>query len=107
MKLNEYQQESLLTLQPGADLLYVYAKLMIEASESTQIIFKHVYHNAPLDKDKVIEEMGDTLYYLSVAASLLGYSLEDVALSNVAKIRKRHGMSYNAAFYKGLTSDNS
>ena len=93
--LDDYQAAAVMTLQPDADILYVAGKLMIEASEVAQEVFKHVYHDKTLDTDKLLEEMGDTLYYIAALCHLLGWNLGTIAEMNIAKLRDRHGEVYN------------
>ena len=44
------------------------------------------------DKDKIIQALGDSLWYLTNAASDLGVSLEIIAQSNIDKINYKHRM---------------
>jgi len=39
---------------------------------------------------KILYEMGDCLWYLSRLANHLGTDLEEIALSNLIKLKKRH-----------------
>ena len=41
------------------------------------------------DSRDMAKELGDVLWYLSVAASDLGYTLEEIAEMNIDKLRKR------------------
>lgn len=43
-----------------------------------------------LDREAVKKEMGDVLWYLASLATDLGFTLEDVALTNIEKITKRN-----------------
>ena len=40
MELATYQKEALKTLQPSADAMYVFTKLIIEASEAARLAFQ-------------------------------------------------------------------
>lgn len=70
-----------------------------EAGEVADLIKKWAFHGKPLDQDKLVKEMGDVLWYLSVLAARRGISLEDVARANIAKLRARYpkGFSHAAA----------
>ncbi len=49
--------------------------------------------NYIIDDDYLIsikKELGDVLWYLSTLSNNLGITLEDVALTNLKKIQKRH-----------------
>ena len=97
----EYQQEAAKTRQPSCDLTYLLGKLQIEAGEAFQIWLKHVYHNKPMDRAALIDELSDVFWYLANSADLLGVTLSDIASTNIHKLRARHGDSYNAAHYTG------
>lgn len=57
---------------------------------------KALFHDKPLDRERLQKELGDVLWYLAVAARELGYDLEDVARVNIAKLRQRHGESFKS-----------
>lgn len=61
-----------------------------EAGEVADIVKKHVYHGHDLDKQHLIEELGDTLWYISIIAASVGVSLSDVATQNVEKLVRRY-----------------
>lgn len=61
-----------------------------EAGEIAEHI-KHVrFHGKALDRDHMILELGDLLWYLAETATGLGLTLEEVAARNVAKLRARY-----------------
>jgi NTP pyrophosphatase (non-canonical NTP hydrolase) len=61
-----------------------------ESGECADIIKKHLYHNHPLDRDKVIKELGDVLWYVAIMAKEIGVELSEVAEKNIAKLRARY-----------------
>lgn len=68
-----------------------------EAGEVADLVKKHVGHGHELDTTKVIDEIGDVLWYVSEMASALGCPLEDVALINEKKLRKRYPKGFSSA----------
>jgi len=99
VSLNDYQSMAVATAKPGLDMVYLTGKLVCEAGEASQMALKHAYHGRPMDYDQLAEELGDALWYIAVAARLMGLSLESVAMLNFQKLNERHGLSYNAAHY--------
>jgi NTP pyrophosphatase (non-canonical NTP hydrolase) len=99
MQMYEYELEAIKTRQPTADLMYMLGKIPVEGAEAFQHLLKHIYHDKPLDTDAIVDELGDVLWYVANAASMLGVTLEVVAEGNVAKLRQRHGETYNPAHY--------
>ena len=94
MNLDDYQQLAARTL--GRDrtheqqLANAALGLTGEAGETAEIIKKHLFHATPLDQDALIKELGDCLWYIGAFATVLGVSLDDIALRNVDKLRKRY-----------------
>lgn len=100
MQMYEYQLEACKTRNDNADLLYLTGKLASEGGEALQLVLKQRYHGKPLAVGELIEELGDSLWYIANAADMLGVTLEDLAQRNIAKLRQRHGESYNPAHYQ-------
>jgi len=51
--------------------------------------FKKYLRGDKLDRHNIALELGDLLYYLTAAANVIGYSLDDVAKLNIDKLSKR------------------
>ena len=99
MTFDEYQQEAKRTRGEQCDKAYLAAKLTIEAAEAAQPVIKEHYHGKLLDRNELVDELGDVLWYLAVLAEEYGINLSFVVAYNVMKLRKRHGDTYNAAHY--------
>lgn len=61
-----------------------------EAGEAADLIKKHLFHGHELDKEALVKELGDVLWYVALAADLIGVKLADIMLLNVAKLRARY-----------------
>lgn len=61
-----------------------------EAGESAEVVKKHIFHGIPLDKDKLIKELGDVRWYLEVLCMAVGTGLKEVERLNVDKLQKRY-----------------
>ena len=65
-----------------------------EAGELLDAIKKNWIYNKPLDRDNVLEELGDLRFYMQALQNIMGFSDQDVLQANANKLAKR---------YKGLT----
>ena len=94
MDFNEYQAETRRTRgnQDHDSGAFVCAALgaVGESAEISEHAKKVIFHGHAFDPDKVIEEVGDTLWYLAWLAELAGVTLAEVAERNLAKLRARY-----------------
>lgn len=67
-----------------------------EAGEVLDLFKKFWYQGHEPDDVKVVEELGDVLYYAAMAAAALGVPLSDVANANVVKLRERYPEGFSA-----------
>ncbi len=98
MKFEEYQSEASKTaLYPRrlSNLEYPTLGLAGEAGEVANIVKKIQRDHAGVITDetrgKLLDELGDVLWYISACADELGLTLTEVAEYNVDKLMKRHG----------------
>lgn len=70
-----------------------------EAGEVVDIIKKVLHHKKPLDREKLIEEMGDVRWYLEYLAASIDTTMEEIEQVNIDKLLKRYpdGFSTEAA----------
>lgn len=61
-----------------------------EAGEFLSIIQDIVYYGKPLDKVKIIKELGDLLWYVNQACSALEIDIEVLKKTNIAKLQGRY-----------------
>ena len=94
MNLNEYQNLSKRTMPKHDDLSGKLANYGLgvagEAGEVADHIKKVVFHKHKLDKEEVEKELGDVLHYVSGIAYLLDIELNDVAITNLKKLKARY-----------------
>lgn len=90
-------------------LLHSALGMCTEAGEFTDVIKKHIYYGKGLDRVNLIEELGDLMWYIAVAADTLDITLEEVMLRNNKKLaaRYKHGFSKNDAENRDLTKERS
>jgi NTP pyrophosphatase (non-canonical NTP hydrolase) len=71
-----------------------------EAGEFYGKVKKLVYHRHEAThelKARMVEELGDALWYLDRCAQRIGVTLEEVAAGNIAKLRERYPDGYSHA----------
>lgn len=100
MTLDEYQRGALRTAAypEEARMLYPALKLAGEAGEVTEKLGKLMRDegwlpNEPLSaaqRDALVKELGDVLWYVAVLAHDLGVSLETVGATNLEKLASRY-----------------
>ena len=94
MTLDDYQRAALRTVNPALDphgrLMDAAAGLAEEAGEVLGLIRKREYQQRAVARDRLVEELGDVLWCLAVAADTLDIALSEVAAANVEKLRRRH-----------------
>lgn len=61
-----------------------------EAGECIDILKKVEFQGHPFDREKMLEELGDVLWYVAQTATGLGVPLEDIALRNIDKLKARY-----------------
>lgn len=67
-----------------------------EAGELLDAIKKHTIYQKPLDRENVIEELGDIEFYLRGLRDSLGITRDETLEANIVKLQKRyHGGSYS------------
>lgn len=97
MGLDEYQRLAMRTHQPGELRLPCYALGVAgEAGEVADMVKKHLGHGHELDRDKLIKELGDVLWYVAGLAHLFDVSLSTVAEANVHKLEKRYPNGFSS-----------
>lgn len=94
MELNEYQhlaqRTAGLTVTKSAKLENGILGMCGESGECADILKKYFYQGHELDRDKLMDEVGDVLWYVAETAAGLGLTLEKIAEHNISKLMKRY-----------------
>ena len=99
INFNQYQKEAFdLISEDGRKDMVLNGVLGLagESGECCDIVKKNRFQGHELNKEHLIEELGDVMWYIAEAASGLGVTLEEVAQYNLDKLHKRyHGNHFN------------
>ncbi len=100
MTINEYQNLAMVTKNPelsGRELLINSVMgLCGESGEVIDLVKKHVSHGHPLNREKLIDELGDVAWYLAECATVLEVPLEDILARNIEKLKKRYPEGFSS-----------
>jgi NTP pyrophosphatase (non-canonical NTP hydrolase) len=94
MDFETFRRDVLRTMRPELgerDRLLVGALgLCGEAGEVAENLKKALYHDHPMDKLALRNELGDVLWYWAVLCDTLGFTIDEVIEANVEKRRVRY-----------------
>lgn len=99
MNMHEYQHAALRTAASTPDrpeLAVLALGVAGEAGEVADLVKKHIGHGHTLDREKVVKELGDVLWYIAVLANQVGATLETVAQANIEKLAKRYPEGFSS-----------
>ena len=105
MKVNEYQELAMRTLNPKLTendimkkdaLIISMMGLCGESGEAIDIVKKWLAQGHELDRAHLIEELGDVAWYLAEAATALDITLEEILQANIDKLKKRYPEGFDS-----------
>lgn len=108
MNFQEYQELSARTANDHEYKLANYGLgIAGEAGEVADLIKKAIFHGHSIKTTEVKKELGDVLWYLSQIASSAGLTLEEIAIANIEKLKKRfpNGFSVEDSIKRVDTED--
>lgn len=68
-----------------------------EAGECIDLVKKAMFQGHKLDREKLIDELGDVLWYAAQLATGLDIPLGEVALRNINKLKERYPDGFDSA----------
>ncbi|RAT01373.1 hypothetical protein A6E27_22845 [Bacillus cereus] len=122
-ELNDYQRKALRTWNKDQPqemrLLNAGAGLCGESGEVIDMLKKAIHHGhgfvesdsdrgtKKINKHEIAKELGDIMFYVSVAADEIDYSLQEIAEININKLAKRYpeGFSVEASINRVDTKE--
>jgi len=105
MNANVYQELAARTLIDEPDSEYSPEQIMLvwnaiglagEAGEVAEHVKKGVFHQHGIDREKMIKELGDVMWYVAALCTKLDVELGDVMDRNIDKLLMRYPDGYNA-----------
>ncbi len=94
MTPNEYQRLAMTTINKELSdrdaLINGVMGLCGESGEVIDLVKKHISHGHELNREKLIDELGDVAWYIARIADVIGVELEDILEHNIEKLRKRY-----------------
>jgi NTP pyrophosphatase (non-canonical NTP hydrolase) len=88
-------------LTPAESLGSAFLGLVCEAGEAGDIIKKYLYQGQPLDREKLLRELGDVRFYLEWCCQLLRTSVPEIEELNIEKLEKRYPTGFVANVKRG------
>lgn len=77
------------------DLLHAAVGVGGEAGELLDAVKRHVIYGKDLDRDNVVEELGDLEFYMEQTRQRLGITREETIAANHTKLQKRYDGKYS------------
>lgn len=91
--LNDYMESAWRTAPENSsqndDIKHGIYGLITELGEFTDVIKKRDFYKKEVDRTNLIEELGDSLWYIAILCRGLGITLEEVANININKLKAR------------------
>lgn len=99
MKFNEYQEKALAVMAEYPTekdkIINGLLGLAGESGEVCDLMKKHLLLNNVLDKEMLVKELGDVMWYIAELCDAFGVTMQDVAEKNLAKLAARHGSKFS------------
>ena len=91
MQFNDYQEfvKGMKVYPEKHAIIYLTLGLVGEAGEISEKVKKYLRGDKPLDREGLLKELGDPLWYIASLADDLGFTLQDVVDANVEKLTSR------------------
>ena len=91
MTINEYQKLAMRTAEEKARCVSnVALGLAGESGEVADAVKKYLHQGHPLDREAVLQELGDVAWYVALGATTMGVDLESILQANVDKLLNRY-----------------
>ena len=100
MSPNEYQRMALRTAIPDQGIYNRLTNgalgLTGESGEVADLVKKFLYQGHDLDRVRVVEELGDVLWYVALTLDAVGSTMETCMILNIEKLKRRYPNGFEA-----------
>ncbi|WP_322816096.1 nucleoside triphosphate pyrophosphohydrolase family protein [Chloroflexus sp.] len=100
MNADNYQELAMRTLAAGLTpcerLTNAALGLSGEAGEFADTVKKHLFHGHPLNREELLKELGDILWYAALVCDALDVRLSTVMAANIEKLRRRYPEGFSS-----------
>ncbi|WP_322821458.1 nucleoside triphosphate pyrophosphohydrolase family protein [Chloroflexus sp.] len=100
MNADHYQELAMRTLAAGPTprerLTNAALGLSGEAGEFADTVKKHLFHGHPLNREELLKELGDILWYAALACAALDVRLSTVMAANIEKLQRRYPEGFSS-----------
>jgi NTP pyrophosphatase (non-canonical NTP hydrolase) len=79
------------------DMLHMAVGVSGEAGELLDAVKKASVYNKPIDRENVVEELGDLEFYMEGLRQAAGITREETLIHNMKKLNKRYSAGYSDA----------
>jgi len=83
-------EEEVKELLTDNSLLHLISGLASEAGEVCGVIQKAAYKFIEINRDDMLMELGDTLFYLTALANHFRFTEQEIKEANLKKLKERH-----------------
>lgn len=106
MSMLEYQQSMQRTWKERPKRDAITNAIFGLTGEIAEAHKKAWFHDKPLDREELLSELGDVLFYLTALAHEYDFTLAQVARYNQQKLQRRHPAGWSTEYHdKGAEED--
>jgi NTP pyrophosphatase (non-canonical NTP hydrolase) len=105
MKASDYQKKAARTLIDGPDFEIPDNEIMLvwnaiglagEAGEVAELVKKGVFHRHGIDREKMVKELGDVMWYVAALCTKLDMDLGVIMEVNIRKLEERYPSGFSS-----------
>ena len=95
VRYSELAMRTAKPMEPNDDMMHAALGISGEAGEFADAVKKVLVYGKQPDMDNLIEELGDLLWYINLAAVTLGVDFNEICTRNINKLLLRYPEKYS------------